>query len=123
MENSRAIAPHEAGILRWLLDRALTQHGANYRGFPIEALRVVGSCTCGCASLDFAPPVRGPKTIVADAYAVYPDGQMAGIILWGHEGEIVSLEVYDCHPVASRRCRSLCICGPLMRSEPQTARP
>jgi len=34
---------------------------------------------------------------------VYSDGQQAGLILWGRDGEIASLEVYDCHPEASRR--------------------
>jgi hypothetical protein len=41
--------------------------------------------------------------MVADALAVYPDAQQAGLILWGREGEIVWLEVYDCHPEASHR--------------------
>ena len=41
--------------------------------------------------------------MLADELAVYPDGQRAGLILWGREGEIVWLEVYDCQPESSHR--------------------
>jgi hypothetical protein len=41
--------------------------------------------------------------IIADALAVYPDGQQAGLILWARPDEIVSLEVYDWDPEASHR--------------------
>jgi hypothetical protein len=40
--------------------------------------------------------------MLADAVAVYPDKQQAGLILWGRENEIVWLEVYEMHPVADR---------------------
>lgn len=39
---------------------------------------------------------RAAKRRLADELAVYPDGQRAGLILWGREGEIGMLEVYDC---------------------------
>jgi hypothetical protein len=41
--------------------------------------------------------------IIADALAGYADGRQAGPILWGRAGEIVLLEVYDCHLGASHR--------------------
>jgi len=41
--------------------------------------------------------------MLADELAVYPDGQQAGLILWGREGEITWLEVYDFHPESSHR--------------------
>ncbi len=41
--------------------------------------------------------------MLADELAIYPDGQRAGLILWGLEGEIVMLEVYDCQPGSSHR--------------------
>ena len=102
VETGRAITPHEAAILRWLLDNAPKGDVAAYRECQLEQLRVVGGCQCGCSSLDFLPDTRGAR-IVADALAVYPDGQKAGLILWGRDGEMVSLEVYDLHPEASRR--------------------
>lgn len=41
--------------------------------------------------------------MLADELAVYPDGQKAGLILWGSVGEIVLLEVYDMEPGSSHR--------------------
>jgi hypothetical protein len=81
------------------------KHGATCHLLqPVEELRVVGGCDCGWSSLDFRPGAWGAgAAIIADALAVYADGQQAGLILWGREGEIASLEVYDCHPGASHR--------------------
>jgi hypothetical protein len=99
----RAIAPNEAAVVRWLLDHAAIEDVTNYRIHPVEQLRVVKGCDCGCSSLDFQPNAWGGANIIADASAVYSDGQKAGLILWGRESEIVLLEVYDWHPDASRR--------------------
>jgi hypothetical protein len=99
----RAIAPNEAAVVRWLLDHAPVGDAAVYRIHPVEELRVVKGCDCGCSSLDFQPDAWRGAGIIADAFAVYSDGQTAGLILWGREDEIVLLEIYDCHPGASRR--------------------
>jgi hypothetical protein len=40
--------------------------------------------------------------MLADAVAVYPDRQQAGLILWGRDNQIMMLEVYEMHPVADR---------------------
>ncbi len=74
-----------------------------YQIHSVEDLRVAKGCDCGCSSLDFQPDAWRDADIIADTFAVYSDGQQAGLILWGREGEIVLLEVYDCHPGASRR--------------------
>jgi hypothetical protein len=73
----RAIAPNEAAVVRWLLDHAPVGDVTACRIHPVEELRVVKGCDCGCASLDFQPHA------------------------WGGAGEIVLLEIYDCHPGAS----------------------
>ncbi len=99
----RTIAPHEAAVVRWLLDHAPAGDVSPYRIPPLEELRVLKGCQCGCASLDFRENAWGGAAIIADAFAVYPDGQKAGLILWGRAGEIVLLEIYDCHPEASHR--------------------
>lgn len=99
----RSVAPNEASVVRWLLDNAAVGDVTAYRLRPIEELRVHKGCDCGCSSLDFQPNAWGGGTIVADALAVYSDGQQAGLILWGREGDIALLEVYDCHPNASHR--------------------
>jgi hypothetical protein len=99
----RAISPNEVNVVKWLLEHALVDVAA-YRLRPVEQLRVVGGCTCGCTTLDFKPAeqLRGKK-MLADELAIYPDGQRAGLILWGLEGEIVMLEVYDGQPGSSHR--------------------
>ena len=85
----RAISPNEVKVVKWLLEHALVDVAA-YRLRPVEQLRVVGGCTCGCTTLDFkrCEQLRG-KRVLADELAIYPDGQHAGLILWGLEGEIV----------------------------------
>jgi hypothetical protein len=98
----RALNPNEAAVIGWLLEHAAVRDATAYRQHPVEDLRVVGACDCGCASLDFQPKGPGAK-IIADALAVYPDGQEAGLILWGRDGAIQSLEVFDHHPNASHR--------------------
>ena len=41
--------------------------------------------------------------MLADELALYPDGQRAGLILWGRDGTIVWLKVYDFQPESSHR--------------------
>jgi hypothetical protein len=75
-----------------------------YRVRPLEELLVVGSCECGCASLYFKPQeTHGELRMLGDELAVYPDGQQAGLILWGRDGEIFWLELYDLQPDSSHR--------------------
>lgn len=100
----RAIKLDEVAVIRWLLDYAAVTDVTPYKSRPIEELRVLDkACQCGCSSLDFKPQAWGQAEMIADAFAVYPDGQQAGLILWGKQGELVLLEVYDCHPGASSR--------------------
>jgi hypothetical protein len=100
---NRAIAPKEAAVIRWLLDHAPVGDVTAYRIQATNELRVGKGCDCGCASLDFQPDAWHSADIIADGVAVYSDGQQAGLILWGRQGAIVLLEIYDCHPGASRR--------------------
>ena len=99
----RTVTPIEAAVVGWLLDRAPVGDVTAYRLQPSEGLRVVGGCDCGCSSLDFQSDGARGAGIIADALAVYSDGQQAGLILWGRGDQIVSLEVYDCDPEASHR--------------------
>ena len=99
----RPISPNEIEVVKWLLDHASVDV-TGYRLKPIGELRVVGVCNCGCASLFFQPLERRSELkMLADELAVYPDGQRAGLILWGDERNIAWLEVYDCHPQSSHR--------------------
>jgi hypothetical protein len=99
----RGISPNEVKVVRWLLDHALVDVAA-YRLQPVDQLRVFGGCVCGCTTLDFKPlEQQKGKKMLADESAIYADGQQAGLILWGREGEIVMLEVYDFQPGSSHR--------------------
>jgi hypothetical protein len=99
----RGISPNEVKVVEWLLDHARVDVKA-YRLQAVEQLRVVGGCTCGCTTLHFKPlEQRKGEKMIADELAVYADGQQAGLILWGREGEIVMLEVYDFEPGSSHR--------------------
>jgi len=91
----RPVTPSEAGVIRWLLDHAPVGDVSGYRLRPLEDLRVVGGCDCGCSSLFFGAN-EGHLRMIADASAVYSDGQ-EDLILWGREGEPIWLEVgvYD----------------------------
>jgi|SRR5215470_2353001 len=122
---NRAISPNEVKVIEWLLDHALVDVTA-YRHQPVEQLHVVGGCTCGCTSLQFSPSEqqRG-STRLADELAVYPDGQQAGLLLWGREGEIVMLEVYDFQPGSSHRfpdATNLCTWEELGRRDVQSSK-
>ena len=97
----RAIKVDEVQVINWLLDHALVDVTA-YRPHPADELRVVRECGCGCASLYFKLET-GNLERLADELAVYPDGQHAGLMLWGRQGEIVLLEVYDFEPESSHR--------------------
>ncbi len=121
----RDITAHEGAILEWLLDHAAMRDVAPYRARPIAALRVTGGCDCGCSSLDFASSATGSRVMLADALAVYPDQQKAGLILWGCDGDIVMLEVYQMDPVADRvpEMADLRRWEDLYSSAPSTPRP
>ena len=59
----------------------------------LTALRVVGGCDCGCASVDFRPePFAGQ--ILGEGYGVTPSGIDVGLILWGYEDSLGALEIY-----------------------------
>jgi len=103
MKVDRAITPNEVAVVNWLLDHALV-NVTTYRVRPIEELRVVGGCQCGCSSLEFKPSEqRGGEQRLADELALYSDGRSAGVMLWGKQGEIALLEVYDFEPGSSHR--------------------
>ena len=122
----RAISPNEVEVVQWLLDHALVDVTA-YRFHPIEELRVVGGCGCGCSSLYFKPQEqRGKLQMLADELAVYPDGQRAGLLLWGREGKVIWLEVYDSEPGSSHRfpdVSNLCTWEDLGRRDLERSRP
>jgi hypothetical protein len=102
MKVTRSVTAEEAAVVQWLLDHAAMTDVTPYRVHATGELWVIGGCNCGCTSIHFNGDRRAAK-IIADGLAVYPDGKRAGLILWGRDGAILSLEVYDFHPGASHR--------------------
>ena len=99
----RTVTAHEADVVRWLLEHAPFDDVTPYLRQPLEDLRVYEGCDCGCLSLHFQPPARRETRMLADALAVYPDGQQANLILWGSGSEITWLEINQFDPRASHR--------------------
>jgi hypothetical protein len=99
----RPVSPDEIELVTWLLLNASTAGDLSAFVSAAGELRVVGRCSCGCPSVDFekggqAPPAR----VIADAYGETADGVQVGIILWGHEGRVTGLELYElAEPVRS----------------------
>jgi hypothetical protein len=89
----RAITAAEAAVVGWLLLHAASE-GIAGAAESVGELRVVGGCTCGCASIDFVADTAGAR-IVADAVVVLPDGRTGGAMLWALGNELAGLELYD----------------------------
>jgi hypothetical protein len=102
MIEPRPVTPEEIAVLRWLLENAPVGDIAAYRELKVEDLRVVAGCDCGCVSALFESDQRGIK-MIADALAVYADGEQANLILWGRAGRITWLEVCDVGPKSAHR--------------------
>ena len=94
--NGRTITEGEIAVLRWLLEHAAVADGAAYRAKPLERLQPSPCCDT-CAGLLFyeAQPIKIGFQMLADALAVYPDGQIAGVLLWASGGEFAWLELHD----------------------------
>ena len=92
----RPLTDREAALVRWLL--------APGRGVPpdaaarwdVPALRVVGRCPCGCASVDFAPAGAGAgMTAYRDWFFPLPECAVAAVFLFDYGGEPGGLEVWS----------------------------
>jgi len=97
----RAIASNEVAVVRWLLEHAKAGEATTYKNYPVEQLRVLDGCNCGCSSLDFQPNAWGGAKIIADALGINSSGKPVDLILWGRDGQIVLLEIVNYHPAES----------------------
>lgn len=92
----RALEANELEVIEVLLGAARSGT-LRYIG-QLERIQVVGSCKCGCPSINLELPsgVRdgAPKALVlADAEAA--DGTPVGVILWTRGGALSGLEVHS----------------------------
>ncbi len=112
--NERRITAEELDVVRWLLANASLQDVSAYQAEHLADAGVVSSCECGCASIDFvfgegsegaAAGTAGLRStaILAEAFTQWPDGARAGVMLWGAEGKLLGIELYELGSDASRR--------------------
>jgi hypothetical protein len=89
MTDGRPISPEELDVVRWLLANGAMKDVSAYHVESLRSARVVPGCACGCASIDFEPgepraqPANRPalrgSNILAEAFALWPDGARAGV--------------------------------------------
>jgi hypothetical protein len=93
----RELNKEERTLLEWLVANG-SPEALKYAP-QVSDLRVVGTCTCGCPTLDLAPRARKEKTtgrshVLADFDGLTQEGVRVGVILHAREGYISELEVY-----------------------------
>ena len=94
---NRALNVEEQALVNWLIANGIPDAKAYASQVPL--LRVVGSCNCGCPTINFAvgtrhPEVSGPPRIIADFLGMTPAGLQVGVILFATGEQISELEVY-----------------------------
>ena len=97
--DKRPITDLHRSVIHWLLDHARTPYGEDFSG-EVGDLYVIEEWDTN--SFYFEPGGPG-KYIIGDATARWPDGAVAGVLLWAKDGRIQGLEVYDGTPGASSR--------------------
>jgi hypothetical protein len=93
----RKLNNEERLLLEWLI-----AHGnadAHQYAPQMAGISVVGTCTCGCPTIDLATGESeqrktAPSHILADFVGKTPEGIEVGVILHAREGAISELEIY-----------------------------
>jgi hypothetical protein len=92
----RALSPEEAELVRWMIRHGLPE--ADQYAEQIESLRVVGGCSCGCPTIDFAVDTTRPNLpgsrVIAKALGRSLGVGDIGVLLFADHGQISMLEVY-----------------------------
>ena len=97
LSTERELTDEELHLISWLLDNGKPE-AASYRAQLAEA-RVVGTCTCGCPTVDLG--IRGQgrtiggTVIIADCFGRSRESILVGVILHVRDGVLSELEVYD----------------------------
>jgi hypothetical protein len=88
-EEGRELISAETNLVAWLLRHG--EAGAERFLSEVRSLRVVGGCTCGCASINFAADNDGTMSILADFGVTGPDGLPGGVLLFARKDRLADL--------------------------------
>lgn len=97
ISEDRKLTTKERTLIEWLIANGSSEAKAYAK--QLQAVRVVGRCSCGCPTVDLAvgddqKATTGPSTILADFLGVTPNGTEVGIILHARQGKLCELEIY-----------------------------
>ena len=91
----RSLNAEERSLCEWLIQHG-SRNAAHYAP-QLDRVTVIGQCTCGCPSVDFAVDgiaTSGASEIIGDAMGNSPEGLQVGVILFCRQGQLSELEVY-----------------------------
>lgn len=91
----RLVRPAEVEVIRATLALARAGSVAPAVLSSLADLRVVGGCTCGCASVDFEIGRNWAGAPLANGVGRTGRGILVGIIVWGRTDAVTSLEIYN----------------------------
>jgi hypothetical protein len=92
----RPVTPEEVAVIRAALAQVPSRTPAGPLRKALEDLEVVGRCDCGCDSVDFVPSVSDLHSRpIADGMGTTASGGTVGVIVWGTDDAVTSLEIYD----------------------------
>jgi hypothetical protein len=95
---NRQLDAEERTLIDWLIANGIPEARAFTE--QLTDLHVVGRCSCGCPTVDFAledsrQGTMGPSKILADFFGVTQEGIEVGVILHALQDKISELEVYS----------------------------
>ena len=95
---NRKPSGEERALLTWLIQNGCQE--ARLFAPQIDAVRVVGRCSCGCPTIDFAvdDPISSgidcPR-VLSDFIGSTPEGWQVGVLLHQNGGKLAEMEVYN----------------------------
>lgn len=93
----RPLTREERNLLTWLIEHGSPE--AHRFAAQLERARVVGSCGCGCPTIDLgidgAPATHGASQILADFVGTTREGWQVGVLLHCRKGTLSELEIYN----------------------------
>lgn len=90
----RPISAHERAVLERVVRLAPCDDVDMPPLEQLDSLQVVGTCACGCATVNFQPYKQGEvPELVADGVAETPSGDHVGVLVFALDGAFVCLEI------------------------------